>query len=410
MKTLIYGHVKTAINSVRNNKSRSMLTMLGVIVGVVSVVSIVSIGEGVKHQIRTQINHSGKDLIVVRPGAPIAGNNALANANSLINANVAGSLNDQDLSAIQRTRDVLFDAPLSVVSGRVSGGDHNPGTIVVVGTTDKFAKALRQKITYGANFDPLNKQAPTALLGVRVADRMFDDPVPLGRSFYVRGQQFYVAGIFDTFESMPFSSDIDFNNAIYIPYDTAQQITNNSAPTYEILVQPTSADKIDGVIGDLKRTISATRGGQQDFSVLSRAESAAVSSGILNLLTALIGGVAAISLLVGGIGIMNIMLVSVTERMQEIGIRKAVGATNRQILVQFVTEAAVLSLVGGIIGVIVSFLIDIILRLTTTLQPIITWQVVLVALFVSLLVGVVFGSAPAMKAARKDPINALRND
>src|SRR6185437_6322582 len=146
------------------------------------------------------------------------------------------------------------------------------------------------------------------------------------------------------------------------------------------------------------------------FEVLSGNQNLVASDTILDLLTRLIAGIAAISLLVGGIGIMDVMLVSVTERMHEIGIRKALGATNRQILSQFLIESTVLSLTGGLIGILISLLIDYLLRIFTTLTPEISWQAVVVATVVSFLVGITFGSIPALKAARKDPIDALRND
>lgn len=384
-----------------------MLTMLGIIVGVVSVVSIVSIGEGVKHQIRAQIDHMGKDLITVRPGAANSGG-GLSGLNSLAPISNVGTLSDRDIQTVARTPHVAQSAPLAVVGGQVTGADHSAGNAIIVATNDSLPAALKAKIAYGANFDSSEKQATTAILGSRVAERMFDDGVPLGRSFTIRGEEFNVAGIYDDFETSAFSSDVDFNNAIFIPYDTAQQLTDNSAKPYEILVRPSSPKDADAVIKSLDKSLASARGGQHDFSVLTHAQSAATSNGILDLMTTLIGGVAAISLLVGGIGIMNIMLVSVTERMQEIGIRKAIGATDRQILSQFVLEAAVLSLAGGVLGIIISFLIDIMLRLATNLQPIITWQIVAAALLVSLIVGVIFGSMPALKAARKDPIEALR--
>jgi ABC-type antimicrobial peptide transport system permease subunit len=144
--------------------------------------------------------------------------------------------------------------------------------------------------------------------------------------------------------------------------------------------------------------------------VLKQSENISAANGVLSLLTQLIGGIAAISLLVGGIGIMDVMLVSVTERMHEIGIRKAIGATNRQILSQFLTEATVLSVGGGIIGVLVSLIVDFLLRLFTDLRPVISWQVVAIAVLVSTVVGIVFGTVPALKAARKDPIEALRTE
>jgi putative ABC transport system permease protein len=405
MKSVTQGHIKTATTSIRTNKMRSMLTMLGIIVGVVSVVSIVSIGEGVKHQIRSQIDHMGKDLITVRPGT-----SATSSIGTLSSIPTVGTLSDRDIQTVSKTKNVAKSAPLAIVGGQITGADHAAGSATIIATNDSLPEALRAKIAFGANLDSSEKQATTAILGVRAAERMFDDGVPLGRSFMIRGEEFNVAGIYDDFTTSAFSSDIDFNNAVYIPYDTAQRITDGSAKPYEILVRPTDAGKTDEVIRSLNRNLATTRGGQRDFSVLTHAQSAETTSGILNLMTTLIGGVAAISLLVGGIGIMNIMLVSVAERMHEIGIRKAVGATDRQILMQFVTEAAVLSLAGGIIGVMVSFLLDVMLRLATDLQPVISWQVVVVALFVSLVVGVLFGSMPALKAARKDPIEALRKE
>jgi putative ABC transport system permease protein len=410
MNSVAYDNIRSAINSVRTNKSRSLLTMLGIIVGVVSVISIVSIGQGVKNQISSSINHVGNDLITIRPGRQAGAQSGFLH-DLVSGAGVpAGTFSGKEVEIVKKTKGVSLVAPLSIVSGRVIGGDHNPGAVSVIGTNQNLAEALRQKITYGDNLDDSNRLAPTAILGARVAERMFDDVVPLGRSFTIRGEEFHVAGLFDDMTASSFSSDIDFNNAIFIPYDSAQRITDGSAPTYEILLRPRSADDTDKVIRAVTNNLSAHRGGQEDFSVLTHAQTAQVTNDILGLMTALVGGVAAISLLVGGVGIMNIMLVSVTERMHEIGIRKAVGATNRQVLEQFITESAVLSLGGGFIGVFLAYLINIGLRLMTDLKPIISWQIVLLTLFVSLAVGVIFGSAPALKAARKDPISALRNE
>jgi putative ABC transport system permease protein len=239
---------------------------------------------------------------------------------------------------------------------------------------------------------------------------MFGEDVPLGQSFSFHGQTFIVRGVMNEFAKAPLSLDVDFNNAIFIPYSTAQAITNNTASIYEILAKPGAADETDAAISNIRETLNKAHGNQQDFSVLKQNQNLAVSDSVLSLLTGLVGGVAAISLLVGGIGIMNVMLVSVTERMHEIGIRKAVGATNRQILNQFIVEATLLSVFGGIIGVAISFIIDGALHALTDLAPVITWQAVIIATGVSLVIGVIFGSAPAFKAARKDPIDALRNE
>ncbi len=224
------------------------------------------------------------------------------------------------------------------------------------------------------------------------------------------GQDFVVRGVYDQFVNPPISLDADFNNVVFIPYSTAASLTKNHASIYQILALPTDTHKISSLQSAIDANLTNAHGGQQDFSVQKQSADADTTNSVLGLLTGLIAGIASISLLVGGIGIMDVMLVSVTERMHEIGIRKAIGATDRQILAQFLTEATVLSIGGGIIGIALSFVIDFILHIFTNLQPDITWQIVVIAAAVSLVVGIVFGTIPAAKAARKDPIDALRND
>jgi ABC-type antimicrobial peptide transport system permease subunit len=202
----------------------------------------------------------------------------------------------------------------------------------------------------------------------------------------------------------------DFNDTIFIPYSTVKTLTQDNAQLYQILAKPERPDQLDSTVLSINDSLKAEHKGQQQFTVLRQDQSLAVTNTILDLLTKLIAGIAAVSLLVGGIGIMNVMLVSVAERMHEIGIRKALGASNRQIALQFMSEAIVLSMAGALIGILLSLAINFTLRMTTSLTPILTWQVVAGAALVSLAVGIIFGTAPAVKAARKDPIDALRNE
>jgi ABC-type antimicrobial peptide transport system permease subunit len=239
---------------------------------------------------------------------------------------------------------------------------------------------------------------------------MFDVDVPLGHSFTFHGETFIVKGIFNTFSTTPLSQQADFNNAIFIPNDVAESLNKNTAPTYAILARSANNEKVDQVSNAVKQSLAKSRGSDKSFAVLTGDQNLETSDSVLNLLTRLIAGIAAISLLVGGVGIMNVMLVSVAERMHEIGIRKAIGATNRQILSQFVIESSVLTLTGGIIGIIVALIANVALRMFTNLKPAMSWEIVVVATVVSLLVGVIFGSVPAIKAARKDPIDALRSE
>lgn len=414
MATLMSGNVRMAVRNLQRNKMRSLLTMLGVIIGVMSVVLTIGIGEGIKHQVSAQTEHLGKDLITIRPGQLLTQKTAGSLTASTNLANLAlqtgGSLSAKDVDVVRSTPQVANAAPLSIVSSPVTSNERS-GTynLLVIGTTGSLPSMLRQGFSYGGFFGDDATSADKVVIGAAVAKALFDERVPLGQTLTVLGHQFIVTGIFDEFQSTPFSTDADFNDAVFIPYNAALSITNSSSPLYEILARPTQSQQTDNVVHSLESRISAAHGGSDDFTILKQTQTLAATNQILHLVTLLIGGVAAIALLVGGIGIMNIMLVSITERMHEIGIRKALGATTRQIALQFITEAAVLSTVGGAIGVIVSFAIELLLWLLTPLTPDITWQVALAACVVSIAIGIIFGSAPALKAAHKEPIAALRS-
>lgn len=408
MKSLTSGHIKAGFDSVRGAKIRNFWTMFGIIVGVASVITVVGIGEGVKVQISSQIHHFDKDLIVIQP---LKNSNPIQIKNSLFsNLNYGGSLSDKDLNAIIKTDGVVSSAPLSSVSGSVKTENGIYGGGSVIGTTPDLPALLNQSLAYGVFLSDQDVGNNIAVLGQHAAEKMFNDAVPLGRTFNFRGNEFVVHGIFNQFDTTPLSQDADFNNAIFIPYDVAVSLSDNTASTFEILAKPADTKHVASVTANIKNSLKTTHNGDSDFSVMLQSQNLAGSNAIVDLLTKLIAGVAAISLLVGGIGIMNVMVVSVSERMHEIGIRKAIGATNKQILSQFIIEASFLSFIGGIIGIIVAYLVDITLRLTTDLRPVISLRLVLIASGVSLAVGIIFGSLPALKAARKDPIEALRSN
>jgi len=407
------GNVKMALSSLKSTKFRSFLTMLGIIIGVVSVVTVISIGEGIKHQVSTQINQLGGDLVTIRAGQ--IGQNGTGGAvngiNSLLNTGEGGSLDKKDLVAVQQTNGVGLAVPLSLVNGEVRIEGEPKAAPLILGTTGAMGQLLRDPTTYGNFFsdDDQKEQPYIAIIGPNIANKLFKQRVPIGKSFELLGQSFVVRGVLKQFDTSPLSLTTDFNDTIFIPYQTAEALTGGNSRLYEILAKPSDPGQLRSFAGTVSDNLRAAHGGQQQFSVLRQDESLAVTNNILDLITKLIAGVAAISLLVGGIGIMDVMLVSVAERTHEIGIRKALGASNRQILAQFLTEASVLSLFGGIFGVIGALIINGILRVTTSLTPILTWQSVVFATGTSLVVGILFGTAPALKAARKDPIDALRN-
>lgn len=411
MSAITRGNIKMALASVRSTKWRSMLTMLGVIIGIVSVVMVVGIGEGVKREVAHQIDQFGKDLITVRPGDIGKSTGEVAtNTDLLFGLNSLSSLNEDDLKAIQKADGVRLAAPLGIVPGTVKKDNHRLDSSLVIATNASLPKALNREVPYGDFWQPDNENENVAVIGRHVAKTLFNDYIPLGQSFEFRGQTFIVRGMFDEFKSTPLSPASNFNNAIFIPYKVGEKLTGNNSQMYSILAKSDKPEDTASAISSINKQLLKVHGGEKDFTVLNQQQNLESSGNVLNLLTSMIAAIAAISLLVGGVGIMNIMLASVTERMHEIGVRKAIGATNRQILNQFILEAAVLSLVGGIIGIVISMIGVFALRAYTSLSPVISWQAIVIATGASLCIGIIFGSAPAIKAARKDPIEALRHE
>jgi putative ABC transport system permease protein len=406
MKSISKGSLSSAIRTIRNNRARSLMTMIGIVIGVVAALVVVGIGVGVQRQVESQVSRLGKDLITVRAGD-------YRTANSLTDLGVTSPvspLTARDVTAANNAGDVRSVTPLAIIDGTVSGDENGRFNGRVIGTTSDFADVLHQGLDFGSFFEAGADNAQMAVIGHNVAADLFQESVPLGRGFSFRGQEFVVVGILKPFETTPLLAQVDFNNSIFIPYDTAQSIANNSAPIFEMLVRPQNSQKVDAAVRSLNTALLRVHGGQQSFSVLKQNQSLSITNGILGLLSKLVLAAAATSLLVGGIGIMNIMWVSVAERMREVGIRKSVGATSRQILGQFLTEALVLTIGGWLLGVVLSVAIIWLCRLFTSLEPVVPWMMIGVSFVVTVATGVIFGSIPAFKAALKDPIDALRNE
>lgn len=406
---LITTNLKMAVQSIKATKWRSFLTMLGIIIGVVSVVTIVSLGEGVKREIEDQIRYFGSDVITVRPGKLInRSQDGQVRDVNLFAALNGGSLSDTDLAVIQKTPGVQLAVPVSTVSAVARLDNRELTNGFIFGTTEGMSDILRDKVKYGAFFGQADMDRNFAIIGKDVAEQLFQENVPLGRVMQIRDQTFIVGGVFEEFPANPLTPNLDYNAAVFVPLGVATQLNGGHTQIQQVFVKPADETQVDATATALNSALLQAHAGQRDFTVLRQSDNLAVANKILDLLTGLISGIAAISLIVGGIGIMNIMLVSVSERTHEIGIRKAVGATNRQILLQFLVEGAMISLVGAVIGVVAAYAINYLMRLFTALEPVITWQIVAVAMGVSLVVGVFFAIAPAMRAARKDPIEALR--
>ena len=411
MSAIMRGNFRMALSGIKSAKWRSVLTMTGVIVGIVAVVTVVGIGEGVKHQVTGTLDHYGKDLLIVRPGQ-VSGSDMVSTGNTdvLFGMNNTTSLTTDDVKTVTRAPGVQEVAPLGVVPGTPNADGQTSSDVFVLATSNDLDQVLRQNVEEGDFWAADAANSNSAVIGQKVASALFGEPVPLGRRFDFRGQTFIVRGVFSPWLNVPFSPTANFNDAIFIPYQTAARIRGDNSGLYAILAKTGDPKTVTPVKNTVASKLKAAHGGQQDFSVLDAKESASASADVVHLLSVWIWAVAAISLFIGGVGIMNIMLLSVTERMHEIGVRKAIGATSQQILWQFLLEATVLSFVGCVIGVVISLGSIGLLYAYTYLKPVVSWQAIALATGVSLGIGILFGTAPAVKAARKDPIQALRHE
>jgi len=400
-------HLKMALDSVKGSRLRSLMTMCGVIIGVASVITVVGLGDGLRNQVSKQITKLGANLIIVQPGH-LGGSKGL-NLGSLQNNGGNGLLTEQDLNAVSKVDGVNLVTPVATMTGLPTYDGKKMDNAVIVGTTESLPIILDKKIAYGSFFNKSELAKNYAIIGNGVAEELFEENVPIGKTFQIRGTDFIVQGVFDQTPLSPLSPTVNFNNSVVIPYAKAKEISAGSLQLNQILITTKDTYDANKVAAELKNVLLVSHGGQDNFSVLRQEETLSVGDGIFNQLTLFITGVAIISLIVGGIGITNIMFATVSERTREIGIRKAIGATNKQIVSQFVLEAVVLSTGGGIIGIILSLIAIAAIRSTTSLEPTIVLPVVAIAFAISVTTGIVSGMLPALKAARKDPIESLRH-
>ena len=394
--------VRLALGRLGTSRLRSLLTMLGVIIGVASVVALVAVGQGATSGITSQIEALGTNLLTINPGSTFAGLTSQG-------AGSADTLTVDDATAIAGLDGVAAVAPQVSTQALVVAGDENT-TTTIIGTTSDYATVRNEVVAEGAflNGAAADHGLRVAVLGATTAEDLELGAEDLGSEINIGGLPFRVIGILEAKGSIgPFSQD----DQIYVPLSVVQRQFVGGDSVRSISVSVADRDGIDqakAAITALLRGRHGTTAATDDFNISDQSQLLDTFGTITALLTVLLAGIASISLIVGGIGIMNIMLVSVRERTREIGIRKAVGARGRDILAQFLIEALTLSVLGGILGAVlglgVSALIGAIAGWGFVFNPL----TVVVALVFSILVGVVFGVWPARQAARLDPIASLR--
>ncbi len=403
------GHAFTnALRSIWSKKTRSILTMLGVIIGVAQIIALIGLGQGVKKSVSDQVTQLGTNVLFVLPGQLQDGNGGFNPSASV----GASTLTEDDLSLLKQQPEVQTITPVSLLAGLAAAGNNIANGALLVGVEpDYFSILTTVKIAAGRVFtaEENTNHDNVIVLGKKVAAQLFPGQAAaavIGKTMTIGKNEFSVIGVVEDAQSnSPFGSD-QFNSMALLPYLTGKA-SNDNAQIFRIVMKidpdVNTKDFVNRVTGLLKQ-----QHGVEDFTVFTQEDLLKVVDNILGLITTAIVGLASISLIVGGIGIMNIMLVAVSERTKEIGLRKALGATRASILFQFLTESAIISLLGGAIGVGIVLIASIIVKQKADLEIIVNWNSILTATSFSLGVGLLFGLLPAFRAARKDPIEALR--
>ena len=418
---------KTAAGGLSRNKSRSVLTLLGIVIGIASIITIMSIGEGAKNLILGQIQGLGSKTIAIIPGREPNGPSDVAQL-------LSDSLKEKDLTALKRKENAPTLSEIMPVVFRKSGRTLSEIMPVVFGgETAAYGSETFRLNLFGAseliseifdlypeegNFfgeDEIKSRADVVVIGAKVKDELFGESRALGEKIKIKGKDFRVIGILPKKGQVSF---FNFDEMAIAPFTTVQTYILGIKYFHRFIVEADSEANIQRTVNNLEATLRVSHGleGEEkdDFFIQTQADLAERLGTITSILTILLTSVAGISLLVGGIGIMNIMLVSVTERTREIGLRKAIGATNKNILTQFLLEAVMLTIGGGIVGIILglslSFAVSVILGQYLSIDWGFTIPLGAIALGIGLsaFVGIVFGTYPARKASLKSPIEALR--
>jgi len=400
--------IKVAFKSIFKNKMRTFLTMLGIIIGVGAVIVMVAIGKGAEQRIQSQISSLGTNLIMVFPGAARQGSVHMG-------PGTGRELSTDDMDRLRKNTTLLTAvSPVVRSGGQIVGGNGNWSTSIYGGSED-YLDIRDWKLSSGEKYSATDVRAQNkvCIIGKTIAKELFDGEDPIGQPLRIRNVPFKIIGVLTERGQSAFGSDQD--DVIIAPFTTVMsRLSGGHGPRRigQFLCRAQSLKAMDRAQEEIRTVLRESHrieeGEDDDFTIRNQTEFANLAAESTQTMTVLLASIAGISLMVGGIGIMNIMLVSVTERTREIGIRMAIGARGSDILTQFLIEAVTLSLSGGFIGIMIGILATYIVKAATNWQTLITPMTVTLSFGFAGLVGIFFGFYPARKAASLNPIEALR--
>ncbi len=403
MRFLVFEHVHNARQSLKSNRVRSVLTTIGVTIGVASITAILSLSGGASKVVSDQIELLRGNIAIIRPGA------ATDNLTNITQSNQdfsTSSLSEDDIASIKKVNHVKSVAPLMKIGGAIRGDLLAPSNSPIVATEPSLATISNLKIKYGQFISDASDEH-TVVLGPQLSINAFDMASSVGRTITIRGESFTIIGVLERMDNPLNYNSVDFDNAAIISFAAGKNLNKNIPQIQQIDVKVDMKENLATVVSDIDKQLSANHKGENDFSVLTGDKISQPTSQTFYTAAGLTTAIAAISLVVGGIGIMNIMLVTVAERTREIGIRKALGARNTDISSQFLIESVAISITGGIIGYFIGYILAFGISSFLTFDPIVTWDIFGIAILISIIMGMLFGLYPAFRAARKDPVDAL---
>lgn len=406
IRLFLIEHIQTAYHSLRSTRMRTLLTTLGVAIGVASITVVLSLSSGISQVVSGQVKALDGNIAVIRPGVPSHDLEGFTNPTTE-QTYTTSTLTEQDLKDITKIDGVDKAAPLMIIGGSVKSPTNTAKTSTIVATTPDLTDISQFPVRDGQFIDNVTDK-DTAVIGTQLSIDLFGTDQSIGQTFKVRGQEFTVIGVLKTMNNPINYNNVDFDHAAIINLDSGKSFHQGIAQIQQIDVRAKNKKDLQAVIKKINARLQKNHLGEKDFQILSGGQIAEPASRFFFAISAIMTLIAAISLVVGGIGIMNIMLVSVAERTREIGLRKAVGASNGNIIWQFLVEALIISLLGGLLGYLGGYALAFMISTFLTFSPAVSWQIALAAFTTSLLVGGVFGIYPALRAAHKDPIESLR--